>query len=112
MAFPFAVLGKVWKVGPGQIPCTVPWVWKYLVQKINLSQLDFIMSFCPLLPTLILPPSWAISQNTSLGEVTLLRLVPSPRRTFPVSEAGLGWFAKVENLILLLFTMKPGYCGV
>lgn len=82
------------------------------MQKINPSQLEFIMSFCPLLPTLTLPSSWAISQNTSFGEVTLLRLVPSPRRTFPVSEAGLRWFAKVENLVLLLITMKPGYCGV
>lgn len=29
------------------------------------------------------------------------------RRTFPVNKAGLRWFAKVENLILLLTTLKP-----
>lgn len=36
------------------------------------------------------------------------KLVTSPFRTFPENEAGLGWFARVENVILLLTTLKPG----
>lgn len=53
-------------------------------------------------------PKYLPDEVMAWMSVTLLRLVTSPPRTFPVKEAGLGWFAKVENLILLLTTLKPG----